>query len=59
MQSEDRVSGVALWQFCDTRTYGGRRSLDRPRGFNNKGLLNEYRRPKLAYFTARRHFRSL
>jgi beta-glucuronidase len=24
--------------------------LDRARSYNNKGLVNEYRRPKMAYF---------
>jgi beta-glucuronidase len=45
--AEPRIAGCALWQFCDGRTYGGSRSLGRPRGFNNKGSFDEYRRPKL------------
>ncbi|MFW6292479.1 MAG: glycoside hydrolase family 2 protein [Spirochaetota bacterium] len=43
------VMGLALWQFCDCRTYGSSRALGRPRGFNNKGIVDEYRRPKQAY----------
>jgi len=43
------ICGVALWQFCDARTYRGSRALGRPRGFNNKGTMDEYRRPKAAY----------
>ena len=43
------IAGVALWQFCDGRTYRGSHALGRPRAFNNKGTLDEYRRPKLAY----------
>lgn len=46
-----RYSGVALWQFCDCRTYCRNQAFVRPRGFNNKGLLDEYRRPKLAWKT--------
>jgi beta-glucuronidase len=43
------IAGVALWQFCDGRTYRGSHALGRPRAFNNKGTVDEYRRPKLAY----------
>ncbi len=44
-----RPTGVALWHFADARTYSGGLSLKRPRTFNNKGTLDEYRRPKQAY----------
>ncbi len=44
-----RCSGISLWQFCDTKTYIQGRARARPRGFNDKGLLDEYRRPKLAW----------
>ncbi len=46
---DDRWSGVAFWLFADTKTYSDGRALMRPRGFNNKGLVNEYRQPKLAW----------
>jgi beta-glucuronidase len=55
--SNDAIAGVALWQFCDCRTYASCRALTRPRAFNNKGTLDEYRRPKLAYRTVRAIFR--
>jgi len=42
------ISGIALWHFADVQTYAGGRAIRRPRGCNNKGLLNEYRQPKLA-----------
>lgn len=48
--------GVALWQFCDGRTYANPRALGRPRAFNNKGLFDEYRRPKMAAETVKRIF---
>ena len=35
------------------------RVLGRPRGFNNKGVVDEYRRPKLAYDLVRRLYREL
>ncbi len=41
-------AGVYIWQFCDIRIseewWGGR-----PRTMNNKGIVDEYRRPKLCY----------
>ncbi|CAN5386716.1 beta-glucuronidase [soil metagenome] len=48
-----RWSGIALWHFSDVRTYGGGWSLRRPRTFNNKGTLDEYRRPKAAFAVVR------
>ena len=45
----ERCSGLAIWMFCDTRSYNDYRIPARPRGFNNKGLMDEYRRPKLAW----------
>lgn len=50
----DRLSGLALWQFCDIRaSETTARALRRPRGFNNKGIVDEYRRPKLAFHVVR------
>jgi beta-glucuronidase len=43
-----RIAGLSLWQFSDIRTYQGSGLLVRPRGFNNKGSFDEYRRPKAA-----------
>ena len=43
-------SGVSIWQFADTRSYvSGSRIFARARGFNNKGIVDEYRRPKLTW----------
>lgn len=53
------ISGVALWQFCDCRTYRGAGAVMRPRSFNNKGILDEYRRPKQAYKTVKQSFQKL
>ena len=45
-----RYTGVALWLFCDANTYIETvHFFNRPRGFNNKGMLNEYRKPKVAW----------
>jgi beta-glucuronidase len=43
------LAGVCLWQLCDTRSTDRRETaLARPRGYDNTGLFDEYRRPKLA-----------
>lgn len=42
------VVGSFVWQFADIRTCL-QAGINRARGFNNKGILNEYRKPKLAY----------
>jgi beta-glucuronidase len=48
------VQGFYIWQFCDGRTaLPGKVSINRPKCFNNKGIVNEYRKPKLAYYTVR------
>lgn len=57
VKTNPAIAGVALWQFCDCRTYASARALMRPRAFNNKGTLDEYRRPKLAYRAVRDIFR--
>ncbi len=42
------IVGAAIWQFCDVRiTRHWWRQ--RPRSMNNKGTVDEFRRPKLAY----------
>jgi beta-glucuronidase len=56
----DRVCGISLWQFCDCRSSEQvRRALFRPRAFNNKGIVDEYRRPKLGYEVVKRYFTQL
>lgn len=53
-----RITGIALWHFSDARTYVGGRALVRPRAFNNKGTVDEYRRPKRAYEHVKRLWRA-
>lgn len=53
---DNQISGLAIWQFADCRTYNSCKALFRPRAFNNKGVMDEYRRPKLAYHEVRRIF---
>lgn len=51
------VHGSFVWQFCDIRTCA-EMGFSRARGFNNKGIMNEYRRPKAAYYTVRKCYRA-
>lgn len=49
--NSSRFSGVAIWQFFDTKSYvnqGGIRC--KPFGMNLAGLLDEYRRPKQSFY---------
>lgn len=50
-------SGVYIWQFCDIRVseecFAGR-----PRGMNNKGVVDEYRRRKMGYKVVKKIFES-
>lgn len=48
--THDEYVGLAIWQFCDARSYvWNPKHTQRPRGFNNKGVVNEYRQPKAAW----------
>jgi len=51
-----RINGLALWHFADARTYQGAYAMGRPRAFNNKGTLDEYRRPKKSYGVVKKIF---
>ena len=51
-------SGVYIWQFCDVRVTNDW-WITRPRTMNNKGIVDEYRRPKLSYETVKRIFGSV
>ena len=50
-----RISGVYIWQFADVKV-SEEWAMSRPRTMNNKGVVDEYRRPKLSYFTVKRLF---
>lgn len=53
--ADDDVSGVFIWQFSDNRI-DEEIFLVRPGSKNNKGIVDEYRRRKLAYHTVKKHF---
>lgn len=51
MQRED-ISGLYIWQYADLRT-SNTMVLERARSYNNKGIVSEYRKPKMAYYAIR------
>ena len=50
--NEYNVCGTFVWQYCDIYT-AFEKEMERPRTFNNKGMVDEYRRPKFAYYTVK------
>ncbi len=54
--AEEGVCGTLIWQFTDIAS---RHGLNRARGYNNKGLLDEYRRPKTSFFTVRKLYEEI
>ncbi len=46
------IQGFYVWQFANIRTYA-EMDLNRVRCFNNKGIVDEYRNPKSAFFAVR------
>ncbi len=47
--THERIAGVAMWQFNDVRISHQEDWGPRPRCINNKGTVDEFHRPKLAY----------
>lgn len=59
IMNNPRYAGLALWQMFDTRSYVNAGEVrGKPRGFNCAGLLDEYRRPKMAYDKVKEIYRS-
>ena len=56
--AEPEICGFTLWQFTDARSYhrGGASVRVKPFALNLAGVLDGYRRPKLAFETLRRAF---
>ena len=61
---DDEISGVFVWQFADCRITDGKgndkftRWQTRARCHNNKGIVDEYRRPKLSFDIIKNKFRN-
>ena len=57
--SKPYLSGMLIWQFCDCRvTESTGWLLTRAGTQNSKGIVDRYRRPKLAYDVVRKYFRA-
>jgi beta-glucuronidase len=60
-REDPKIGGTYIWQFADTRAdlhSNSKYFRDRARSFNNKGLVNEYRKPKQSFREVRRIYRS-
>ena len=53
-----RISGTYIWQFADVRV-ADEWAMRRPKAQNNKGVVDLYRRPKLAYKTVKENYTAL
>jgi len=51
--SYKEIKGVIIWQYSDIRS-AFELELTRPRRYNNKGMVNEYREPKSVYYTVKK-----
>lgn len=58
LAANEHVAGCYIWQYCDILS-NPERAIRRPRSLNNKGLVDEYRRPKMAYYAVREAFSTL
>lgn len=57
--NDENVTGVFIWQFADCRvTEEGEWFATRARCHNNKGVVDEYRRPKIAYDMIKEKFKA-
>lgn len=60
--SDDDISGVFIWQFADCRVTDEKQDEEdfwwqtRARCHNNKGVVDEYRRPKMSYDVVKEMF---
>ena len=52
-----RLTGMFIWLFADCRIDECRLFMSRPKCQNNKGIVDIYRRPKLAYDTVKSIFK--
>ena len=55
-EKEEGVCGTAIWVMAD---FPSDKDIAKARGYNNKGILNEYRKPKLAYYTVKELYKDI
>lgn len=59
-REDKRLSGIFIWQFADCKvTEEGGWFATRARCHNNKGIVDEYRRPKMAYDLVKKMFHEI
>lgn len=56
---DERLSGTFIWQFADCRVTEEEWFDKRPRSYNNKGVVDEYRRPKESFDVVKELFASM
>jgi len=55
--NSSNISGISMWQFTDCKVDQTNTSTNRPGGINNKGVLTQFREPKLAAAAVRQAFK--
>ena len=55
-KNEDGVCGTAIWHLFD---FPSNKDIAKARSYNNKGILNEYRKPKLSYYTVKELYKNI
>ena len=55
-KDDDRLAGTFIWQFADCKVTEEEWFPTRVRCHNNKGVVDEYRRPKMAYDVVSEYF---
>lgn len=55
-KDDDRLTGTFIWQFADCKVTEEEWFSTRVRCHNNKGVVDEYRRPKEAYDIVKKYF---
>lgn len=55
-KEDDRLTGIFIWQFADCKVTEEEWFATRVRCHNNKGVVDEYRRPKEAYDVVKEWF---
>lgn len=58
-REDKRLSGIFIWQFADCKVTEEEWFAPRPRCHNNKGIVDEYRRPKMAYDLVKKMFHEI
>lgn len=58
-KEDDRLTGTFIWQFADCKVTEEKWFSTRARCHNNKGVVDEYRRPKEAYDVVKEYYSNM